>query len=247
MDETNTEAAHGPQLLPGGRAVLFTIGTRGVSWDQARLVVQSLDTGERKVLVEGGRDARYVSTGHLLYAQRGTLLAVPFDLDRLDVIAGPVAVVEDVRDAGVQTGAAQLSVSTDGTLVYVPGAAGGTPERTLVWVDRQGREEPLAARPRPYSWVRISPDGTRLAIEVQEENTDVWIHDVVRNTQSRLTFGPEADRFPFWTPDGRRIVWSSGSELVWKPADGTGQVERLATSESPLFPSAWSRDGAPWW
>jgi serine/threonine-protein kinase len=137
-----------------------------------------------------------------------------------------------------------LSVSADGTLAYVPGGA-SVNVRTLVWVDRQGREEPLPTQPRPYSWVRVSPDGTRVAMEVQDgENTDVWIHDIARRTQTRLTFGPEPDRFPFWTPDGRRIVWSSGSDLVWKPADGTGQVERLATSNTPLFPSAWSRDGS---
>ena len=96
------EAAHGPQLLPGGRAVLFTLATAGSEWNEAQIVVQSLDSGERKVVLRGGRDARYVETGHLVYARSGTLLAVPFDLDRLEVIGGPVPVVEGVRDAAVE-------------------------------------------------------------------------------------------------------------------------------------------------
>jgi len=111
-------------------------------------------------------------------------------------------------------------------------------------VDRQGREEPLPARPRPYSWVRVSPDGTRLAMEVQEpDNTDVWIHDLGRNTQTRLTFGPEVDHSPIWTPDGRRVVMVSGSDLVSKSADGTGQVEPVSRGLNAPVPYAWSRDG----
>jgi serine/threonine-protein kinase len=241
VDESKGESAHGPQLLPN-RWVLFTLAT-GADWDQAELVAQSLDTGERKVLVRGGRDARYVPTGHLVYVQQGTLLAVPLDLDGLEVTAGPVPLIEGVSDAVGASGSAHFSTSGDGTLVYLPGGRGMF-ERTIVWVDRRGREEPLEVKPRPYSWVRMSPDGTRLAMEVQDRgNTDVWIHDLARNTQTRLTFAPVADRYPLWTPDGRRIVWSAGSELVWKAADGTGQVERLTTSGIPLVPYAWSRDG----
>ena len=111
------EVAHGPQMLPGGDAVLFTLatGTGADRWDKAQIVAQSLKSGERKVLVEGGSDARYVPTGHLIYALAGTLLAVPFDVKRLAVTGGPVPVVEGVRAAG-NTGTSQFSVSDNGSL-----------------------------------------------------------------------------------------------------------------------------------
>ena len=118
------EVAQGPQLLPGGQHVLFTLatGTASDRWDKARIVVQSLASGERKTLIEGGSDARYVPTGHLVYALGGSLFAVAFDLQRLEVSGGPVA---DGRGrqaiARRVTGAAQFSVSSNGSLVYIPG------------------------------------------------------------------------------------------------------------------------------
>jgi serine/threonine-protein kinase len=205
VDKSKGESAHGPQMLPGGDAVLFTLAT-GAAWDDARIVVPSLESGERKVLVEGGRDVRYVPTGHLAYAREATLFAVPFNIRRLEVARGPVSLVEGVRNAGTATGAAHFSLSPNGSLVYVPGDAGGF-QHTLAWVDRQGREEALPAPVRPYSWVRVSPDGTRVAMEVQDpDNTDIWIYDLARRTSTRLTFASEPDRWPLWTPDGRRIV-----------------------------------------
>jgi serine/threonine-protein kinase len=227
--------------LPGSDAVLFTLAS-GDRWNEAQIVVQSLSSGARRVLIEGGRDARYVSTGHLVYARNGTLFAVPFDVGRREVTGGPVSLVENVGDAGDSSGAAHFSLSGDGTLVYVPSEVGAA--RTLVWVDRQGREEEVAAPPRPYSWVRVSPDGTQLAMEVQEPgNTDIWTFDVQRNTQTRLTFESESDRYPIWTPDGQRIVFASGWDLVWKAANGTGDIELLATGLDQPRPFAWSADG----
>ena len=115
------ERAHGPQLLPGGRAVLFTLAQAGEGWDDAQIVVQSLDGGARQVVVRGGTDARYLPTGHLVYALRGSLLALPFDVGRLEVTGGPVPLVDEVaQSVGRVSGAAQFAVSGDGTLVYVP-------------------------------------------------------------------------------------------------------------------------------
>jgi hypothetical protein len=136
------ESAHGPQMLPGGDAVLFTLAT-GEAWDDARIVVQSLASGRRKVLFEGGRDARYVFTGHLVYAREGTLLARPFDAAKLEVTGGPVSLVEGVA-VSPSIAAAQFNISTDGSLLYVPVTVDSV-LRTLVWVDRQGREDPLPA------------------------------------------------------------------------------------------------------
>ena len=236
VDESKREGAYGPQMLPGGDLVLFTVASPAGS--DARIVVQSLASGQRKVLVQGG-GGRYVSTGHLVYTREGTLFASPFDAGQLKVTDRPVPLVEGVSVSETE-GTAHFSLSTDGTLVYVPGTE---PKRTLVWVDRQGHEEAVPAPPRPYSWVRVSPDGTRLAMEVQDRrNTDVWIYDLARNTPTQLTFALEADRCPIWTPDGQRVVFRSGSDIAWKAANGTGAVDRLATGLNAPRPYAWSGD-----
>ena len=245
------EFPYGPRLLPDGDSVLFSV-TSTVGWDDAQIVAQSLSTGERTVLLEGGSDARYLPTGHLVYAFEDGLFAVAFDADSLTVSGGAVPLVQGVRRAiGGLTGVANYGVSEDGTLVY---AAGGvaTIERTLVWVDRTGREEPLAAPPRAYNNVRISPDGTTVALDVRDEDFDLWTWNLARETLTRLTFDPGEDEFPVWSPDGRRIAYSStpvggvdvtsNTSLHWRPADGTGSAERLAESPGQIFPTSFLPD-----
>ena len=157
-----------PQVLPGNGAIMFTIGTGG-SWDDALIVAERLDTRERTILIEGGSDARYVPTGHLVYVRGGTLMAAPFDLDRLEAGA-PVAVVEGVMQPTEITGAAFVGLSELGGLVYVPGTFQAT-DRTLVWMDRQaGRAEPLPLPSRPYTRVSLSPDGQQVAVEIDQGN-----------------------------------------------------------------------------
>ena len=225
------ESAHGPQMLPGGEWVLFTFRSGTTSWDEAQIVVQSLVNDERVVLIEGGQDARYLPTGHLVYALSGVLLAVPFDLAGRRVTGGPVPlVVQNVGYTTGATGAAHFSVADNGSLAYVPGGL-GTETRTLVWVDRQGREEPVAAPPRDYVQPRISPDGTRVVLDVRDQEDDLWIWDLVRETPTRFTFDPGQDWYPVWTPDSQRIVFGSSRagdrNLFWKAADGSGTVEQL--------------------
>jgi len=239
------EIAHGPQLLPGGRSVLFTLATSG-GWNEAQIVVQSLDSSERKVVVRGGRDARYVETGHLVYARSGTLLAVPFDLARLEVIGGPVSLVEGVADAGInQGGATHFSLSGDGALIYVPGGSAQTPQRRLVWVGRSGMEQPLAASTRAYGYPRISPDGRRIAVELENQ---IWLYDLTRDTLTRLTFEGNVNQNPAWAPDGKRIAFYSDKDgappkIFWQLADGSGGLERLASGDSFQVPKSWSADG----
>ena len=233
---------HGPQILPGDKAVLLTLGD-GPNWNDAQIVVHSLETGERKVLIEDGRDARHLPTGHLVYVLDGTLLAVPFDAERLEVTGGPVPMVEGI-DSASPSGASQFSVSDTGSLVYV---SGQTTKRTLVWVDREGREEVLKVEPRAFSHPRISPDGSRIALALRDQEEDIWIWDLARETLTRLTFAPGRDSYPVWTLDGQRLVFSSdrdGSQnLYWKAADGTGSVERLTKSESDHFAYAFTPAG----
>ena len=243
---------YGPELLPDGDSLLFSAGTSS-DWDTAQIVVQSLSTGERTVLVEGGSDARYLPTGHLVYALGDGLFAVRFDLDSLTVSGGAVPLVQGVMRAGpsTTTASANYGVSEDGTLVYVAGAL-AVAERTLVWVDRAGRETPLGVPARTYVNARISPDGTKLALDVRDQELDIWIWDIVRQALTRLTFDSAQDEFPVWSPDSRRIAFSSTGrggrgnqvELFWRAADGTGSEERLAEAENngQIFPTSFLPD-----
>jgi len=218
-------------MLPGGEWVLFTLtsGSDATRWDEAQIVVESLDSGERKTLWEGGSDARYVPTGHLIYALEDVLFALPFDLASLEVSGGPVPVVEGVRRAtglAANTASANYGFSDRGTLIYVPGSAADV-LRTLTWVDRSGNEERLVAEPRAYVYPRISPDGGRVALDLRDEENDIWIWDFVRGTLTRFTFGPESGIYPVWTADGERVAFASGGGFFWKASDNTGSLEQL--------------------
>jgi serine/threonine-protein kinase len=145
-----------------------------------------------------------------------------------------------------QIGGVNLSIAGDGTLIYVPGGVQAL-HSTLVWVDRQGREEPLKAPPRLYLYPRLSPDGTRVALDVRDQEQDIWIWDLARETLTRFTFDPRPDTHPLWTPDGQRVLFRSGRsgpyDLFWQAADGTGTVERLTESQNNPTANAFSPDG----
>ena len=245
------ESAHGPQLLPDGRTVIFTLAAAPISaWNEARIVAHSLDTGDRKVLIEGGTDARYVDTGHLVYALNGSLLAVPFDAAAVAVTGGPVSLVDDVgQSGGGQTGAAHYGVSRNGTLVYISAAASGAgfPSRSLVWLDRQGNEQPLKAPLRTYRYPRMSHDGQRVSLDIQDENRDVWVWNLAGETLTRLTLDAAQEQYGIWTPDDRRIIFASSrngnANLYWQAADGTGIVERLTDSPNEQVPQSVTADG----
>ena len=240
---------YGPELLPDGDLLLFSVAPPG-QWDAARIVVQSLATGERSVLIEGGYDARYLPTGHLVYALGDTLFAVAFDLDSLTVSGGAVPLVQGITRADYSfTGAANYGISANGTLVYVAGGVAAA-ERTLVWVDRDGREAAIDMPPRNYTFPRISPDGSKVALDVRDQELDIWTWDLTRETLTRLTFDPGEDEFPVWSPDSQRIAYSSSREggsagdtgLFWQAADGTGSIELLAESEGQIFPVSFLPD-----
>jgi serine/threonine-protein kinase len=245
-DRAQGEAAYSwPELLPGGRALLFTVITAPGGLDTTQVMVLDLQTGARKILVSGGSDARYVPTGHLVYAAAGTLRAVAFDLARLETRGTPVPVIPAV--VTTPFGAAAAAVAGDGTLAYVSGAGGMGAQRTLVWVDRQGRETPIPAPPHPYVYPQLSPDGTRVAVNAQDQENDIWIWNFSRTTLTRATSDPSFDGYPVWTPDGGRLVFASaraGSvNLYLQAADGTGSATRLTESANQQFPTAITTDG----
>jgi eukaryotic-like serine/threonine-protein kinase len=252
---TKPDHAHGefdhvsPSVLPGGQAVLFTITPAGAVPENAQVAVLDLKTGERRILIRGGQGAEYVETGHLVYAAGATLRAVPFDLRNVEVTGDPVPVLDQ---AATNQYGASFTISTRGTLAYIPGGLTSgqfnTP-RSVVWVDRQGREEPVGWPIRSYTYPRISPDRTRVALDIRDQDNDIWIGDLQRQTLTRLTFDPGTDYYPLWTPDGRRIIFYSirggtGGNLFRQPADGTGSVEQLTRSLTvPHYPYAISPDG----
>jgi serine/threonine-protein kinase len=234
-----------PQILPGGKAVLFMSHSHTGGYEDANLVVQPLPSGPRKVIVRGGYNGRYVSSGHLLYLHGGTLFAAPFDLDRLELAGQPVPVVEGV--ASGPGGGAQFATSSNGTLVYEPGQTDAG-EPGIEWMDRDGKTTTLRSTPANWSNIMFAPDGRRLAVDILDGTlTHVWVYEWARDTLSRLTLDAAIAYKPVWTPDGRRIAFASqrdsGFNLYWQRADGTGDAQRLTTSKNLQYPASWHPTG----
>ena len=242
------EYVHGPQVLPGGNWVLFTVTTTtGTSrWEQAQIVVEALDTGERKILLKGGRDARYVPTGHITYVVDGVLFAAPFDLNRSEVTGGSVAIVENIRAAAL-TGMTQYSFSSDGSLAYMTELdAVASVRNNLVWVDRDGTETAITEKPRDYASPSISSNGNRV---VYVYGGDLWVYNIETGVQQQLTFDPGTDRNPVWHPDGERLAFGSGRsgsgrDIYYKIVDSTEEPEILLSRDGVQVPVSWSPDGS---
>jgi serine/threonine protein kinase/Tol biopolymer transport system component len=220
-----------PQVLPGGKAILFTIQlTTQTTYDESRIAVLSLQTGKWRAILEGGSCARYVPSGHIVYAHGGSLMAAPFDLQHLQVTGKPVPVLEDLVTTAATSGGAEYDIAPTGLLAYVSGTA-RVPERSLVWVDRQGVGKKLPAPLNNYSEPRISPDGKLLAVQIASSGpSNIWIYDFDRNMLTRLTFGAGSNAVPIWAADGHRVIYRSvmGSpSFRWKPADDSGSEEVL--------------------
>jgi len=243
LDAGKGEFSHRwPELLPDGKTVLFTVGTVG-SWDDAQIVAQSLASGERTPLIQGGSNPRYSPTGHLVYARGGALFAVKFDPSRLTITGTPVRVLDRVLQSF--DGAAQVSLSRSGSIVYVPGSFDAA-ERRLISIDRSGAVAPFAAPPRVYSAPRFSPDGRRLLVTIAGTTDDLWVYDIPQDSLKQLTFDASTSS-PVWTPDGARVAFSSNRSgalnLFWTRLDGSGAAERLASSGEIQVPGSWSPDG----
>jgi eukaryotic-like serine/threonine-protein kinase len=239
--ESKNERVFAPQLLPDGANLLLTLSPLARSMEM-KIAVQSLGSGTRKELFAGA-DAQYTDTGHLVYIQGGTLFAVPFDADKLKVTGGHVPMVQNI--AGTP---ARYAVSNSGALVYIPSIGGLATERILVWVDRDGKEEAMDAPPRAYAYAHLSPDATRVALDIRDQENDIWILDLIRGPMTRLTFDPGENVGGIWTPDGTKVAYSGerdGKNNIWlQAADGSGSPELLIkTPETGLHPEAFSPDG----
>jgi len=232
-----------PQLLPGGE-ILVTVGTSTIkTFDEANIAIWSPETRQLRTVIQGGTCGRLLPDGHLLYVREGSLLAVPFDMDRLEVSGAPEVVAEDVTEDPL-TGAAAFAVSRNGTLAFVRGKH--TELARLYSVDMSGRAKPLREEAGVFSDLDVSPDGRRLAVELDGANTQIWIYDLQRQAMSPLTFEWNNTGVR-WTPDGQRIAYTRGragtSDLFWIPADGSGEPELLVASDLLKSAESWSPDG----
>ena len=239
-DAANGEWGHfEPQFLPGGWHVLFTIQTD----EEPRAALLSLESDGWDTVLLNAWSARYVSTGHLVYAQEGALLAVEFDTAQVETRGSPIPMGEQVSHVA-HLGFAHFAVSNTGTLLYASDSEMGY--NTLVWVDRAGQTTPLTTNPGPHFYPRISPDGRQIAVDV---TGDIWIYDVETGNRRPLTtagFNLES----VWNPDGESLTFSSVRtdsasyfDLYSLPADRRTEPELLLTREGRQFPTSWSSDG----
>jgi Tol biopolymer transport system component len=235
-----------PQILPGGKALLFQAVRKPPSQDNFSVDVVSLADRHRKTLVRGVGSPRYVLSGHLLYTNKSTMFAVPFDLERLETRGTAVAVLDDVAYDAVANGA-QFDVSQRGTLVYRQRSGSASSSATVQWLDPTGKPVPLLANPRAYVGTpRVSPDGKRIAIAIKDgADQDIWVYEPQRDAMTRLTLGGQRFTNPVWSRDGRYVVFGSfsGDGVFWSRADGAGQPQVLMSSQSSQFPTSFTSDG----
>jgi serine/threonine protein kinase/Tol biopolymer transport system component len=248
-----------PYAVPNGKTLLYvTLPTSGTSFasgtdfSAAQIVGLDVRTGERKVLLTGGFFPQYAPGGHLVFARDDGLYAVPFDPESLRMRGEAVKVIDGLASFS-GNGYANFAVSATGTLVYVPGEDRKDYQRgtTLVWVDRQGRERPLAHWMNTFNQQRLSPDGARLLVHGSNPVSDIGVHDIARGILTRLTLNSAGGTAPIWSPDGTQVTYSKPDPaftagpytLVSRSADGSGTEQALLEQPSPINAESWSPDG----
>ncbi len=247
LDTTAGELSHRwPQPLPGGAGFLFSVHTASDASRPGAIAAWRPRDNKRVTVHSAGLGPRYVSSGHLLYVQEGRLFAAPFDRDALRMTGAATPVVSDVASAVVH-GGAQFSVSANGLLVYR--RSRGT-NRVLQWIDLAGQVQPLRSAAADYRELRIGPDGARFLVVIGEgAQSDIWVFESSRDTMTRLTFHPDNDWSPIWSPDGRYIVYGSWRQdvgafnIFLQRSDGAGEPVRLTTSRRGQLPVAWHPGG----
>jgi Tol biopolymer transport system component/predicted Ser/Thr protein kinase len=231
-----------PQILPGGKKVLFTRGTTFANFEESSIAVLSLeDRTWTIVLPNGGMYPRYLPTGHLIYITGGTLYARPFDLDSVAIRGPPVGLPEEVSSHS-NFGFARLDCSSNGLFLYRRGRTEGL--TTMAWMDTNGIPKPLGLDPAVYQFPRLSPDGSKLVWMVnQGPNTDLWTYDRRTERPTRLTAGRAGHGYPVWSRDGRYIVFSSRQGISWTRADSASEPKLLTESQHPQYPASFTPDG----
>jgi serine/threonine-protein kinase len=243
LDGAGGEASHRlPQILPGGKAVIFTAHNSITGFDEAKIEVITLGDHRRKTLIRGGTYGRYLPSGHLIYVNRGRLFAVGFDIDRLEVRGKPALMLDQVIYSP-QFGSASISFSRGGTLLYRSGGV-GTRMVTVGWLDSGGVFKPLLPHPGMFLDPRLSPDGKRLAVAAGEgADKGLWVYDTERETATRVLSSDSMARAPVWTPDGRFLVYRSDGGIGLIPADGAGKPSLLTRGQDRQLASSFTADG----
>ena len=232
-----------PSVLPGGNGLIFTVWT-GRSFNEAHIEALSFKSGKRKLLIEGGTGARYLSGGYLAYARNGTLFVVGFDAKRLEIKGTPVPALNGVM-TGSSNGDADFAVSNNGTLVFQPGTFTSF-QRNLVWMDRTGKVTNITAQVKPYGYPAVSPDGKRIALILAGSSYDVWVYDVERDTFTKASFGAD-DYRPQFSPDGKMLGYDSsksGQQQVYVKR-GVVQGDEATVTAGPENKEfyCWTPDG----
>lgn len=231
-----------PQILPGSKAVLFTSHTSTGGFDGANIEVVSLEDGRMRTIQRGGTFGRYLPNGKLVYMNKGTLFAVPFDLNTLVPHGTPSPVLEEIAYSPTY-GSAQLDFSRTGTVVY-QSSAGGSGLVTIQSLDRMGNAQQLLAKPGIYLQPSLSPSGQRLLLAVAEGSTeDIWVYERQRDIMKRLTFGGGTNDYPIWSRDGQFVVFEAKGGMFWTRADGAANPQPLIHSKNVQLPSSFSPDG----
>jgi serine/threonine-protein kinase len=243
LDREHGDLTHRwPQILPGAKTVLFMSNKTAYSgFDDASIEVRSLGDRRKKTLIRGGTYGRYLPSGHLLYLNRGTLFAVPFDLGALEVRGAPTPVLNQVA-YNSNNGGAGFEASQTGTLVYESGGARGG-SVTVQWLESDGKTQALLPKAGDYGRPSLSPDGRRLAVEVREgSRQDIWVYDFGRDAMTRMTFDGKMNS-PIWSRDGRYILFQDQASLSWTRADGAGKPQVLIQTKGVVFPGCFTPDG----
>jgi serine/threonine-protein kinase len=247
LDESSGETTHRwPHYLPGGKALLFTVHDAGVGFDDARIELLEIESGQRKILHRGGSYARYVPTGHVVFVRESTLYAMPFDLDRLEVSGTPFPVLEGITSNPVH-GSAQFDFSNTGIFVYSSGSSVNRMAKVM-GLEQDGKAVPLLNDVVEYYAPRYAPDGERLAVSVGAfDDADIWVVDLRRGTRTRLTFSDKSEWRPIWSADGISVAFASARNgipnIYSKPADGSSEAVQLTDSQNVQVPTSWSSDG----
>jgi serine/threonine-protein kinase len=247
VDFERQESGHRwPQLLPEANVLIFTIGAEGDSAN-SEIAVQSLDTGESKVLVEGATYGRIISTGHLIYFSEGTMLAVPFDLDRLELRGSPVRLLEGISQ-NPSSGAPRCDFSSGSVLLYLAQESGkALDDVELTWWDRDGNSVPLPLPPNSYLFPALSPDGASVAFSIASSRSDVWVYEFSNGSLSQFTF-VGSNGGPVWSPSGDHLAFYSTRSgpwnLFWKEANFSGAAEHLISSNRSQRPTSFHPSGS---